>query len=148
MSARGLWASSRWLIPLWILGILAGSLHPLTALVAAIELLTAAWASLALAIWLAVRPRSTLTSTANSHAAIVSMLIGGFWVGPIVVYVLCSQRNLAHFATMEYRDRIIIMAILLVTPLLLGLIAWTLTRRTFHKFDEWVGRPHRGVTKS
>ena len=124
-----------------------GLAAPLTALVAAVELPLAAWASMALAVWLAVRPRSILTAAANSHAATASMAVGAI-VGPTVVALLCSHSELAWFGTWDIRVRIIIAAILLVLPLLLGIIAWTVMRRTFHRFDEWVGRPHRGLMKS
>ena len=88
-----------------------------------------------------------MTTTANSHAATASMAVGDV-VGPSVLALLCPQSELAAFGTWDIRARLTIVAILLVLPLLLGIVAWTLMRRTFHRFDEWVGRPHRGDEKS
>jgi hypothetical protein len=142
VSAVGLWKSSRWLIPIWGLGIVVGSLNPLTALLAAIELPLAAWLGMSLGAWLAVRPASALTTTANSHAALVSLGLG-IIVGASVLALLCSHRDLAVFATWNIWLRAIVAAALAVTPPVLAWIASTLRRRTFNRFDEWVGRPHR-----
>jgi hypothetical protein len=142
VSARALWVSSRWLTPLWVLGTLAGSVHPLTAILAAVELPLAAWASLALGAWLGIRPGSVSTTTANSRSSLVSLGIG-IVVGLTVLALLCSHCELALFRTWDIRLRALSVATLLAVPSLLALLAWSLTRRTLRRFDEWVGRPHR-----
>jgi ABC-type Na+ efflux pump permease subunit len=144
VSARGFWNSSRWLIPLWLLGILAGSVNPLTALLAAVELPLAARACLALGAWLGVRPGSGLTSTANSYSALVSLGLGAV-VGLTVLVLLCSNQELAEFWIWDIRLRAIVVASLLAFPMLLGALAWILTRLTCCRFDDWVGRPHRST---
>ena len=68
MTAWGLWAAGRWLILLWLLGIACGGLHPLGALIAAVELPMMAWAGLALGTWLAIRPGATTRSTSSASA--------------------------------------------------------------------------------
>jgi ABC-type transport system involved in multi-copper enzyme maturation permease subunit len=142
VGARGLWRSSRWLIPLWILGIVVGSVNPLTALLAGLELPLAAWASLVLGVWLGVRPRSGSTSTANSHAALASFGVAAV-VGSSVLVLLCTHRELAEFGTWDIRLRAIVVVSLLALPPLVGAAAWALERRTYRRFDEWVGRPYR-----
>jgi hypothetical protein len=142
VGTKAFWRSCRWLIPLWVLGILAGSLHPLTAILAAVELPLAGWAGAAIGVWLGVRPSSNLTTTANSHVAIASLGLGAI-VGTTVLALLCSHRELVAFATGDIRLRTAVIAWLLSTPLALGVIASVLTRRTFQRFDEWIGRPHR-----
>jgi hypothetical protein len=142
ISTRGLWTASRWLIPLWALGILAGSLHPLTALLAAIELRLAAWLGQGLGAWIGIRPRSASTAKAHSDASLMSLGLGVL-VGLTVMMLLCSHHEFAFFNTWDIRDRIIVVAILVALPPMMGLCGWVLTRRTIRRFDEWVGRPHR-----
>ena len=142
VATRGLWKSARWLIPLWALGILVGSLHPLPMILAAVELPLATRAGLALGTWLGIRPGSALTTTANSHAAMASLGIG-IVVGATEFLLLSSHSALAEFTTWDLWLQMFVIACLLTTPILLGMIALFLTRSTFRHFDEWVGRPYR-----
>jgi hypothetical protein len=82
-------------------------------------------------------------STANSHSSLVSLGLGAI-VGLTILALLCSNQELAVFGTWDIWLRAIVVATLLAFPPLLGALAWTLTRRTFRRFDEWVGRPQRG----
>jgi ABC-type Na+ efflux pump permease subunit len=146
-STRGLWTSIPWLLPLWALGILAGSVHPLTALLGALALLPALWFATALGAWLGVRPRSASTTKANSDASLASLGVMVV-VGMIVVGLLCTRGELAFFMTWDIRIRVLVLTIVVALPALMAAIAWRLARRTNSHFDEWVGRPHRASQAS
>jgi ABC-type Na+ efflux pump permease subunit len=141
-TARRFWTSCRWLIPIWALGVISGSVHPMSALCAAALVPLAVWAALVLGAWLGVRPASTLTSTANSHAALASLGLTAL-AGPTLLALLCSPRELVVFGTWDIGLRALVFAALATCPIILGASAWTLERRMFHRFDEWVGRPHQ-----
>ena len=83
-----------------------------------------------------------MTTTANSHASLASLGLG-IVVGLSTLALLSSRRDLSVFASWDRWVRVIVVASLGVTPVLLGLIGWLLERRTFEHFDEWVGRPYR-----
>jgi hypothetical protein len=141
--AWAFWRSTRWLIPIWLLGILCGSLHPWGAMLAAVELALAAWLALVLGAWLGVRPGSPLTIVASSPSTSASVGVLAI-SGPFVLLLLGSREELAEFGTWDLGLRVAVVAAVLAALALLGFTAWTLTRRTYRKFDEWVGRPHRG----
>jgi hypothetical protein len=144
-TARGLWAAGRWLIPLWDLGIACGSIHPLGAILAGLALPLADWAGLALGIWLGVRPGST--SRATSASALGSLGLLGV-AAPTVLALLSSNHDLAEFRTWDAWLRWPVAVALLASPPLMGALAWRLTRQTYRRFDEWVGRPWRGPQTS
>jgi ABC-type Na+ efflux pump permease subunit len=143
-TARGGWSFARWLLPLALLGIVCGALHPLGALIAAVELPLLGWAGLALGTWLAIRPGAT-TQGASSASAIWSlglMLVGGL----TVVLPLCSSRELARFMTWNAWLRWLLIGGLAALILVTAAFAWILLSRCLERFDEWVGRPHRAST--
>ena len=49
VDVRNVWAAGRWLIPLWLLGIVCGAVHPLGVVVAAAGMTLGTWLGLALA---------------------------------------------------------------------------------------------------
>jgi ABC-type Na+ efflux pump permease subunit len=140
-TGRGMWQAARWLIPILLVGIGCGAVHPLGALVAGVELPLAAWSGLALGTWLGIRPGST-TQAANSASALWSiglMVFGGL----VIVAPLCSVREFGVFWGWPAGVRLLIALFLMAVPPVTWAFARSLTRRCYTHFDEWVGRPHQ-----
>jgi hypothetical protein len=141
VTARSVWDAGRWLIPLWLLGIVCGAVHPIGAIAAAAGAILGTWLGLALGIRSAIRPGVT-TPSANSSAAIWSialMVVGGL----TVIVPLTSGRELAEMSAFDARLPGLAAAGLAAALLAMAGQARRLTRRCFARFDEWVGRPHR-----
>jgi hypothetical protein len=138
VAAHGIWQSAWPLLVLWTIGLVCGVLMPLGVALATIDLLLVVWASVAIGLYLAIRPGAT--STASSLASTVTL---GFFMlhAPLLWGVLLSPRELAVFATRNVYLRWGVVLFGLVVMLGTGLAAWLLTRRTLERFDEWVGRP-------
>jgi ABC-type Na+ efflux pump permease subunit len=141
-TSRGLRTSFRWLIPLGVLGVACGSIHPLGALIAAVGLPLLVWMGLALGTWLGIRPDSTIqaATSASSLWSLGLLVIGAL----VTIAPLCSIREFAIFWSWDARVRWPIVIALPASLLMTGLFARSLTRRCYQNFDVWVGRPHRG----
>jgi hypothetical protein len=141
--ARSVWDAGRWLLPLWLLGIVCGALHPIGVVAAAAGLVLGTWLALAHGSRLAVRPGAT-TPTANSSAALWSMalmIVGGL----TIIAPLTSGRELAAMSAYDPRLPWLAAAVLAATLLATAALARRITRGCFDRFDEWVGRPHRAA---
>ena len=114
---------------------------PLGVALAAADLLLVIWASLALGLYLAIRPGTT--NAASSRSAL-SMLAFFVFHTPLLAAALVSPRELAVFASWDVRLRWGLLLAGLAVPIVTGTVAWFLTRRTLERFDEWVGRPIAG----
>ena len=140
-TGQGTWRAGRWLIPLWLLAVACGSVHPLGALNAAVALLVMAWAGFALGAWAGLRPGST-TQAATSVSSLwsIALLVVG---ALLIIAPLCSVREFAIFWSWDARVRWPIIALLPSVLIATGFGARSLTRRCYQNFDRWVGRPHR-----
>jgi hypothetical protein len=140
VSARITWSAIRWLIPLWLLGLACGGLHPLGALLAATGLAAGTWLNLAIGVRVAIRPGATTRSLNYvSVLWVLAMLpIGGL----TIVAPLCSARDLDALRAIDPDLPWRAVAVLLAVALAMAGLAWSLIRRCFRRFDEWVGRPH------
>jgi hypothetical protein len=140
-TARGFWSVYRWLVPLWVLGVACGSVHPVGAVLAGAGLPVLAGAGLALGTWAGIRPGSTTraATSASSFWSLGLMIVGGL----VVIAPLCSVREFAIFWSWDGRLR---WPIVVMVPALLvsvGFFARSLSRRCAENFDVCVGRPHR-----
>jgi hypothetical protein len=130
-----------WLIvPLWLVGVVCGAVHPAGVLFAAIDVPLAVWLAVALGTWLGVRPGTS--GAASSTAALGSFAIVGAHTVAILA-ALSSNRDLHAFAGMDVRLQILATVLALLIPAATALIAQRLGRITFLRFDEWVDRPRR-----
>jgi ABC-type Na+ efflux pump permease subunit len=136
------WAITRWLIPLWLLGILCGALHPLGVVLAAVGLWTGTRLGLALGLWAAIRPGATSRS-ANSTSSLWSLAL--LLVGALtIVAPLCSAIELNELRRLDARLPWLAGVVLVAVAIAMASGAHSLIRRCFDRFDEWMGRPHRG----
>jgi hypothetical protein len=134
-------AAGRRLIPLWLLGIICGALHPLGVALAAVGLVTGTRLGLALGMRAAIRPGAT-TQSANSASGLWSLAL--MFVGALtVVAPLCSAHDLEVLRAVDVRLPWLGAAALTAAAIVMAAWARSLTRRCFERFDEWVGRPHR-----
>ena len=141
---RGLRSTVAWIVPLWLLGIVCGSLHPLGTLIAATELAALLWVGVSMGIWLGIRPGSS-TRAATLICAFVS--VGMLFLGSFaVIFPLCTSRQFADFWSDDPLARWVVIVLLLTTMAAAGMVAKSITRRSYENFDKWVGRPHRGPT--
>jgi ABC-type Na+ efflux pump permease subunit len=138
---RGLLSSAAWIIPLWLLGILCGSLHPLGALLAAADLVALLWLGVAVGIWLGIRPgfSTRVASFVCAFVSLAMLFLGGF----AIIVPLCTIRQFDDFWNSDPVARWVIIALLLAAQVTVSLFARSRTRRCFQNFDNWVGRPHR-----
>ena len=136
---KTLWAVQRWLIPLWLLGIVCGALHPLGVVLAAVGLTTGIRLGLALGIRGAIRPGAT-TRSANvtSNAWYLAMT----FAGPLLVVL-----PLIPVHAFEGPPWVPWLGAAVLAAAAIAMTAWerSVTRRCFERFDEWVGRPHRAA---
>ncbi len=138
VAVRGLWYSARPLPALWVLGLACGVVAPLGVALAAVDLALVAWANIALGLYLALRPGPT--AAASSRAAMSQLAFFALHT-PLLHAALASPRELAAAGAWDPRLWWALAFAGLAIPTLTGLLAWTLTRRTLRRFDEWAGRP-------
>jgi hypothetical protein len=141
VAGKSFWNAYRWLVPLWVIGVACGSVHPVGALVAAAGSPLLAEAGLALGTWAGIRPGSTTraATSASSFWSLGLMIVGGL----IVIAPLCSVREFAIFSSWDGRLRWPIVVLVPGALVSVGLYARSLSRRCAENFDVWVGRPHR-----
>jgi ABC-type Na+ efflux pump permease subunit len=138
---RSLWLAARWLVPLWLLGIVCGAVHPLGAALGAAGLAAGTGLNLALGIRIALRPGATTQSVASSTVLWTPALVA---IGLVTVVVpLCSPRELDGLRSHDARLPWLLAAGLVAASLAMAALAWFLIRHCFERFDEWAGRPHR-----
>src|SRR5262249_20672803 len=136
------WYSAWPLLILWALGLGCGVVLPFGLLLAAIDLTVLTWASVAVGLYLAIRPGTT--SAASSRSAFSTLVL--FIVhAPLLWAALISPRELATLTSLDFRQRWALVLSAMAASTLTGAIAWFLTRRTLARFDEWVGRPVAGA---
>jgi ABC-type transport system involved in multi-copper enzyme maturation permease subunit len=141
VDAQTIWKFGSWLIPLWLLGIACGALHPLGAVLAFAGLVVGTWLSLVLGIRTALRPGAT-TQSINSTSGLWFLAL--MFVGALtIVAPLCSGRDLEVLRSVS--PRLPWVAAVAMVAVAVAMAAWarSLTRRCFERFDEWVDRPHR-----
>ena len=130
---------SAWPLPfLWAIGLAFGVVTLTGIVLAAIDLVLAIWASVALGLYLGMRP-GTATAVSN-RASLVTLAFFAFHT-PLLAAALASPPELAIFASLDVRLRWGLALAALAVPILTGLFALVLTKRTLARFDEWVGRP-------
>lgn len=134
-----LWPA-RPLLVIWALGLTCGVVVPLGVLLAAIDLFLLTWALLALAFYSSIRPDPT--SVVSSRSVIITLILLVTHTALLGV-ALASPPELAVFALWDVRLRWGLILTIWTIPILTGVFAWVLTRRTLDRFDEWVGRPIR-----
>jgi hypothetical protein len=138
-----LWSAVRWLIPLWVLGIVCDALHPLGPVVAGLGCVAVARLGLALGARSALRPSATSPAANNVNAAAYWMF--GLWgVGAsTIIAPLNSSRQLQLLPSQSawhfWLAVVVIAAVLVITEA----VGRKLTRTNFDRFDEWVDRPRR-----
>jgi ABC-type Na+ efflux pump permease subunit len=143
-AARGAVAAGRWLIPVWLLGVICGAVHPLGAVAAAAAAVLVTRLGLALGVREAIKPGAT-TRSANSAAASWSLAL--WLVGALtVVAPLSSTRDLENLKVWDARLPWLASVGLVAAAVAMAALARSLTRRCFERFDQWVGRPHRATT--
>jgi hypothetical protein len=126
---------------LWLLGIVCGGLHPLGALVAAAGLAAGTWLNLAIGVRVAIRPGAT---TRSVNYVAVLWVLAMFPIGGLTIIApLCSARDLEALRAIDPNLPWRATAVLLAVALAMAALAWSLIRRCFRRFDEWVDRPHR-----
>lgn len=126
------------LLVIWVLGLACGVVTPLGVFVAALDLVLVAWASLAVGLYLSLRPDPT--NVASSHTASSTLLLFVAHTA-FVAAALASPRELAEFGSWDWKIRYGLVLLGLTVMIATGATAWVLTRRTLNRFDEWVGRP-------
>jgi len=139
-SGRGLAAFAYLLVPLWLAGVACGAAHPAGAALAAVDLVLAAWLGVAAGTWFGARPGAT--STASSFAALVSLALVAVHV-PYALAALFTRQDIQAVRAAGPRAVWAAALALAGVPAVTGLLALAVTRRTFAKFDGWVGRPVR-----
>jgi hypothetical protein len=138
---QSIWHPAKPLLVLWALGLASGVVTPLGVAVTAIDLGLAVWASIALGLYLGIRPGET--AVAVSRASWMSLAFFALQT-PLLYGALASPRELAWVASWDAHLGWGLVLAGLTVPILTGAVAWGLTRRTFERFDEWVGRPIAG----
>ena len=88
---RGLWQAGRWLLPLWLLGVVCDALHPLGFFAAATGLVAVAYLGLGLGSASALKPGATSQSI-NSRAALWMIALMGLG-GLTIIAPLCSRHQ-------------------------------------------------------
>jgi hypothetical protein len=140
VAARGTWSMVRWLVVLWLVGIVCGAVHPLGVLLAAALLAAGAW------LWVALSLRATLRPGATAQSVNIIVAVGLVPLGAVVtvatVASLCSTRQFERLADGLVGFRWVAAVVVAGAPAMAATAAWV-TRRCFERFDEWVGRPHR-----
>jgi hypothetical protein len=141
VAVKGLWQAARPLLLLWAIGIGLGVVSPLGVALTAIDLVLAVWANVALGLYLGIRSGTT-TATQNRNS-LASLAYFAFHA-PFLFFALASPREFAIYAAnVDIRVRWGLVLAGLAVPGVTGLVARRLTRGTFERFDEWVGRPIR-----
>jgi len=140
VAAQGFWQHGWPILVLWTLGMACGAITPVGVALAAVDLASLFWASVALGLTLGIRPGTT--NSANNQAALW-MLIFLFLHTPTLAAALASPPELAVFATWDLRLRVGLIVLSMMVPAFTGAMAWRWTRRSRDRFDEWVGRPIR-----
>lgn len=137
---RALWAVQRWLIPLWLLGIVCGALNPLGVALAAVGLVTGTGLGLALGLRAAIRPRATPTGT-------VGAMQGAWYFALMLVGALTVIAPLMPGGSFEGVRWLRSAGTAGLVAIAIAMTIWErrLTRVCFARFDEWVGRPHRAA---
>jgi ABC-type Na+ efflux pump permease subunit len=138
---RVAWSAVRWLIPLWLLGIVCLAVFPPGVLLAGAGLAAGFWLGEALGIRAAIRP-GVPDQSANSAAALWSLLLMPLG-GLTVVAPLAYSRDVEWLRDIDPLLPWLIAAAMLAATAAMAALAHALTRRCFERFDEWVGRPHR-----
>jgi hypothetical protein len=126
------------LLVIWVLGLACGVVTTLGVFVAALDLVLVAWASLALGLYLSLRPDPT--DVASSHSASSTLLLFVAHTA-LLAAALASPREIAEFGSWDWKIRYGLVLLGLTVMIVTGATAWVLTRRTLDRFDEWVGRP-------
>jgi hypothetical protein len=141
VAVQGIWQSA-WTLPfLWAIGLVFGVVTLPGIVLAAIDLVLAVWANVALGLYLGVRPA---TATAVSNRASLVMLALFAFHTPLLFAALASPPELAVVSALDVGLQWGLALAALAVPILTGLFARVLTRRTLARFDEWVGRPIAG----
>lgn len=142
-TASGLRPIAPVLGPLWLVGLVCGSLHPVGVVLAGLDLCAALCLGLALGTWLGIRPGAT--STANSLASFGALAITGVHV-PYLLLALAPARFLSGgFDEWTPAHPAVLAAGMILAPTVTTWLAYRLTRRAFVGFDRYVDRPCRGA---
>jgi hypothetical protein len=135
---HGLWHSA-WPLPiLWLLGLACGVIPPWGVALATVDLLVLAWANVALGLYLGIRPGTTVGVSNRSAWWMLAFLLIHT---PLLGAALVSPPEFAFFATWDLKVRVGLVLLGLSVPVFTAAMAWSWTRRTRNRFDEWVGRP-------
>jgi ABC-type Na+ efflux pump permease subunit len=138
---RKAWPLARFLGILWLAGIVCGAIHPVSAIVSALELAAFWWVVLVLMI------RGTLQAGPIAPTPNRFGLGLGVWIvmyAPLVSGALCSPPELTAFAGWAPMARWATLTILTAVPLLTAALAWAGARANVRRFDEWMDRPRPG----
>ena len=141
VSTFGIWQAARPLPILWVVGIALGVVTWWGVVLAAVDLVLLVWLGVVLGLDLGVRPR-TKTAITN-RSALISMALSVAHA-PVLLGAFASPRELAFLAAQDPRIRWAVVLVGLAVPIATALLAWRSGRRTFERFDEWVGRPIAG----
>ncbi|MGE3817890.1 MAG: hypothetical protein AB7I30_00495, partial [Isosphaeraceae bacterium] len=140
--ARGLRWIIWFLVPLWLVGVICGALHPLGVILGAVDLALAIWLSLCLGLWLGIRPWATSTAiSASSYGALAITVFHVFYLWMVLEPARAISWGYAEFRPVP---RLLIVAGLVPIPLVTALLAHAISRRAFDGFDRYVNRPCRG----
>jgi hypothetical protein len=131
------------LVIIWVLGLACGVVTPLGIIITALDLVLLTWASLALGLYLSLRPDPT--NVAASHSASSTLLLFVAHT-TLLAAALASPREIAEFGSWDWKIRHGLVLVGLAVMIATGATAWVLTRRTLDRFDEWAGRPKLPVT--
>jgi hypothetical protein len=135
------WIVGRWLILLWVLGIVCGALHPLGPVLAAISLVFTGRLGLALGAREALRPGAT-SETATSVSSLWTLALMVI-CGATGIFPLCSTHDLDTLRAWDPQLPGLLSTLVVGALVALAMTSRRLTRHCFKRFDEWVGRPHR-----
>ena len=140
VAASGIWQAA-WPVPiLWVLGIACGVISPIGAIFAGLDLLIVSWGSVALGLFLGIRPGSP--GAAASRASLTTMLFI-LLHATLLAALLASPGWIARVASLGHYAVAGVLISGSAVMILTGLAAYSYTRRTLDRFDEWVGRPVR-----
>jgi hypothetical protein len=130
------------LVPIWLVGVASGAVHPLGLLLTAIDLPTAFCASVALCLHHTLhageKPRPAVAYGVGCALFVITHLVFN-------LVALSSAHDLVYVMEWDGRIKALIILVLLIIPLATAGLAWNLTQQMYRRFDEWADRPRRSA---
>jgi ABC-type Na+ efflux pump permease subunit len=122
----------------WALGVASGAVSLLGVGLAAIDLLLLTWAFLAIGLYFVIKPGPTQAASSRSSMSTLILFVLHM---AILAALLASPPEIDLFASWDIRIRAGVILTGIAVMAITGIVARRLTRQTFDRFEEWVGRP-------